>query len=138
LTSSCVLFYFKKLRKFAFLFGIGNGGIRGITSGDIPLGLEELGHHNTHSVFGVWRLGFGVWGLAPEDLGFRVCGRTSFVYEASLSSLTRSCGSGLLAGRRVSKRKRKRKLKRKRKRTTAAIGHGDLCGETAAELKPPR
>ena len=25
---------------------------------------------------------FGVWGLAPEDLGFRVCGRTSFVYEA--------------------------------------------------------
>jgi hypothetical protein len=27
-------------------------------------------------------LGFGVWGLAPEDLGFRVCGRTSFVYEA--------------------------------------------------------
>jgi hypothetical protein len=23
--------------------------------------------------------GFGVWGLAPEDLGFRVCGRTSLV-----------------------------------------------------------
>ena len=27
-------------------------------------------------------LGFGVWGLATEDFGFGVCGRTSFVYEA--------------------------------------------------------
>jgi hypothetical protein len=33
-------------------------------------------------VFGVCRLGFGVWGLATEDFGFRVCGRISFVCEA--------------------------------------------------------
>ncbi len=30
----------------------------------------------------VYWLGFGVWGLATEDFGFGVCGRTSFVYEA--------------------------------------------------------
>jgi hypothetical protein len=56
----------------AFRLGIGNGGIRGITSGAIPLGLEKLGAHNTYPVFGVWRLGLGVWGLATEDLCFRV------------------------------------------------------------------
>jgi hypothetical protein len=68
----------------AFAFSLGNrhGGIGGITSGDIPLGLQELGAHNTYPVFGVCRLGFGVWGLATEDFGFGVCGRTSFVYEA--------------------------------------------------------
>ncbi len=68
----------------AFAFSLGNrhGGIGGITSGDIPLALEELAAHNTYPVFGVCRLGFGVWGLATEDFGFGVCGRTSFVYEA--------------------------------------------------------
>jgi hypothetical protein len=49
--------------------GIGTGGIRGITSGDIPLGLEELSAHNTYPLFGVWGLGFGVWGLATEEFG---------------------------------------------------------------------
>jgi hypothetical protein len=50
------------VRPSLFLLGIGNGGIGGITSGDIPLGLEELGAHNTYPVFGVcvgWGLGFG-------------------------------------------------------------------------------
>ena len=54
---------------FAFLLRIGTRGIRGITSGDIPLGLEELNAYNTHPVFGVWGLGFGVWGLATEEFG---------------------------------------------------------------------
>jgi hypothetical protein len=74
------------VRPSLFLLGIGNGGIGGITSGDIPLGLEELGAHNTYPVFGVCRLGFRVWGLATEDFGFGVCGRISFVYEAEVET----------------------------------------------------
>jgi hypothetical protein len=70
------------VRPSLFLLGIGNGGIGGITSGGIPLGLEELRAHNTYPVFGVCNLGFGVWGLATEDFGFGVCGRNSFVFEA--------------------------------------------------------
>jgi hypothetical protein len=54
----------------AFAFSLGNrhGGIAGITSGDIPLGLEELGAHNTYPVFGVCVL-VGVWGLGVSHRG---------------------------------------------------------------------
>jgi len=79
-------------------------------------------------------LGVGVWGLATEDVGFRVCGRISFVYEAVAEAEAeaeaelgspeaafffagRGCSGGfLVAGT-------------ERRRIFVGFGHGDFLGK---------